>query len=85
VKRIAGSAAQVLSLHAASPADGRVVRYQLYLDPARTRPWGDGAAGGIAGPVASSATTLTVYGLLFGGQRVPTGQVTDTVQAILSY
>lgn len=66
-------------------SDGRVVRYQLYLDAARTRPWGDGASGGIAGPITSSATTLTVYGLLFSGQHVPTGQVTDTVQAILSY
>jgi spore coat protein U-like protein len=66
-------------------ADGRVVRYQLYLDPARTRPWGDGANGGIAGPFSSSAMTLTVYGLLFSGQHVPAARVTDTVQAILSY
>lgn len=74
--------ASMRQMHA---ADGRVVRYQLYLDAARTRPWGDGGIGGIGGPFTSSATTLTVYGLLFSGQRVPTGQVTDTVQAILSY
>jgi len=66
-------------------SDGTVLRYQLYLDAARTRPWGDEAQGGIAGPLTSAAATLTVYGLVFGGQHVPAGQMIDTVQAILSY
>jgi spore coat protein U-like protein len=66
-------------------ANGTVLRYQLYLDAARMRPWGDGATGGIAGPITGTSATLTVYGLLFSGQHVPAGQVTDTVQAILSY
>jgi spore coat protein U-like protein len=66
-------------------SDGAVLRYQLYLDAARTQPWGDGASGRVAGPITGTAATLTVYGLLFSGQHVPAGQVTDTVQAILNY
>lgn len=65
--------------------NGATLRYQLYLDAARTRPWGDGVSGGVAGPITGTSAELTVYGLLFAGQHVPPGQAVDTVQAILSY
>lgn len=66
-------------------AMGGALRYQLYLDAARRRPWGDGATGGVAGPITSTAARLIVHGLVFGGQHIPAGQLIDTVQAILSY
>jgi spore coat protein U-like protein len=80
----AGSSGNI-ALRQMHAGNGAVLRYQLYLDAARTRPWGDGIIGGIAGPVTGTSVELTVYGLLFAGQHVPAGQVVDTVQAILNY
>jgi spore coat protein U-like protein len=80
----AGSSGNV-AMRQMQVSNGTALRYQLYLDPARTQVWGDGAAGRIAGPITGTSVQLTVYGLLFGGQHVPAGRANDTVQAILNY
>jgi spore coat protein U-like protein len=52
--------------------------YELYADPARLVPWGDGA-----GAAERSATgpdaRLTVYGRIPGGPNVPAGPYSDSV------
>ena len=67
-------------------SNGAVLRYQLYLDAARTQPWGDGASRpGRRTDHRNRRDADHLYGLLFSGQHAPAGQVTDTVQAILNY
>lgn len=69
------------------------LRYQLYLDAARSRPWGDGVSGGLAAPVsglvapnASFRQTITIYGRILGRQRNATaGRYADRIDAVLQY
>jgi spore coat protein U-like protein len=68
------------------------LRYQLYVDAARTAPWGDGN-GGTATLVASGLVSrntpfrqrVTVYGRLFGRQAAAVGTYSDQSGASLRY
>jgi spore coat protein U-like protein len=75
-------------------SDGRHrLRYQLYLDPARTIGWESGSGGngtasisGIAGPTNPYRQTLTVYGRLLARQsEARVGKYADQLTVVLSY
>jgi spore coat protein U-like protein len=63
---------------------GKVLRYNLYVDPARRRVWGDGEAGGTATITGQSdgrkAQSFTVYGRIPNGQSVGSGRYRDKVE-----
>ena len=69
------------------------LRYQLYLDPARTVSWGDGNGGSGTGTVSGTVgqgtpfrQTLTVYGRLLARQsNASVGQYTDQIAVVLNY
>jgi spore coat protein U-like protein len=65
-----------------------VLRYNLYVDAARRRVWGDGETGGTARITGQSdgrkAVTYTIYGRIPGGQTVRPGGYRDTVKVSVS-
>ncbi len=71
----------------------RSLRYQLYLDPARSVPWGDGAGGGrtasvsgVVSPNTAFRQSITIYGRILARQsRTAVGAYTDQIEAILTY
>jgi spore coat protein U-like protein len=66
-----------------------LLNYALFIDPARTQVWGDGAEGAtslFSGTGTGSAQAKTVYGLIAAGQTdAPAGSYADTVQVTVSY
>lgn len=69
---------------------GELLRYDLYLDAARTRVWGDGLTRGEVGPLApqnvNGVWVGTVFGRIFPGQDVAAGgPYTDTVQVTFQF
>jgi spore coat protein U-like protein len=62
---------------------GEVLRYNLYLDAARTIVWGDGTAGTAVGPlvkdVARGVTSAWVFGRVPPAQDVTVGAYADTI------
>jgi spore coat protein U-like protein len=69
------------------------LRYQIYLDPARTMPWGEGESGGpkvpvsgLAGPQILFRQNITLYGRILARQdNVEVGDYTDRIVAVLTY
>ena len=65
-----------------------VLRYNLYVDAARQRVWGDGDSGGTARIAGQSdgrkAVTYTIYGRIHDGQRMRTGRYYDSVKVTVS-
>ncbi len=61
-----------------------VLRYNLYLDAARTTIWGDGSGGSSPGPGvttrAGSTTTAWVFGRIDAGQDAVAGAYSDTIR-----
>jgi spore coat protein U-like protein len=65
-------------------SDGGTERldYELYKDAGRTTVWTDAGAGRYSYTAANkSATTLTIFGRVAGGQDVAAGSYSDTVVA----
>lgn len=65
-------------------AGGERLAYQLYVDAARTRVWGDGTGGTVVGPGPESPGALgtriaRVYGRIPAGQDATPGTYGDTV------
>jgi spore coat protein U-like protein len=64
-----------------------VLRYNLYLDAARTAVWGDGTGGSSAGPgqtsVAQGVSTAWVFARVPAAQDVAAGVYADTVRVTL--
>ena len=60
------------------------LRYNLFLDAARTVVWGDGTGGSAAGPVTFTTggglERASVYGRIPAGQDVGWGTFTDTIR-----
>lgn len=78
----------------AARAMSSTLGYGLYLDPARTIPWGDGSNGTstISGShillttmLQPVVTSYTVYGRLPAGQAAPAGAYGDAVTVTLTY
>jgi spore coat protein U-like protein len=72
-----------------APAGERVMRgangalrYGLYLDAARTRPWGDGTAGTSVASFGQQAGTAIVHGRIYARQNVPAGAYADTISVV---
>jgi spore coat protein U-like protein len=67
--------------------------YQLFLDPARTIPWGDGSGesrtqtiSGVAGGATPFRATVTAYGRILARQAgASVGSYSDQITAVLSY
>ncbi|HEX6141238.1 MAG TPA: spore coat U domain-containing protein [Geminicoccaceae bacterium] len=63
--------------------DGRSLRYNIYLDPARRTVWGDGLTAGTGRLVGRNDgrrhTILAVYGRVARGQRMVAGQYADSL------
>ena len=53
--------------------------YNLYVDPTYTRIWGDGATNTIIQNASPGTNTITIYGQITGGQRVPVGMYQDLI------
>ena len=74
-------------------AGSRRLHYQLYLDPARTIPWGDGSGGTrtkaisvAVGPAGTARETHTVYGRIRARQsNLAVGNYTGQIIAVLNY
>jgi spore coat protein U-like protein len=66
-----------------------VLRYNLFLDAARTRVWGDGSGGSSIGPLvvsmAAGVNTAWVFGRIAAGQDVSPGAYADTLSVTLNF
>ena len=82
-----------LGVGATGPMDRRLtaptglqLRYGLYLDAARTRPWGDTSGTIPAAVVGTGAPqSFTAFGRIFGGQALHAGVYTDSVLITVEY
>lgn len=67
--------------------------YQLFLDPARTIPWGDGSGesrtqsiSGVAGGATPFRATVIIYGRILARQAgASVGRYADQITAVLNY
>lgn len=61
--------------------------YGIYLDPARSQPWGDatGTGGRAPGTGTGGPQDFTAYGRIPAGQSPPVGSYTDTVVVTVEY
>ncbi len=77
-----GSAGSVSARRMANA--GNTLDYQLYRDPSRSQIWGQGGQA-FLGQILASQATLQVFGRIPGGQSVPAGTYTDTVNITLTF
>jgi spore coat protein U-like protein len=65
------------------------LRYNVYLDPAKTTVWGDGTQGtqffSIRNPSLRDRTTVPIYGRVPAGQDVGAGTYADTLVITVNY
>lgn len=61
------------------------LRYDLYQDSSRTTVWGNSAATDLEVTGTGASDARTVYGRILGGQNVPAGSYSDTVQVTVSF
>ena len=74
-------------------AQGNLLDYGLYLDPTRTRVWGDGSRGTdvisdtleMRGGVRNVTRTYLLYGRVTGGQPATTGNYLGAINAEMRY
>lgn len=62
-----------------------ILNYQLYRNPPRTAIWGLGADAQVHLQLGGQSGSVTVYGRIPGGQVVPEGTYTDTVNVTLTF
>ena len=61
------------------------LNYQIYRDPTRSAVWGTGANAQSQILLETRNGSITVYGRIPGGQVVPAGTYTDTVNITLTF
>ncbi len=59
--------------------------YSLFSDSSRTTVWGNTSGTGVGHSGTGSATGVTVYGQVSGGQNVPAASYSDTVVATVTF
>jgi len=64
---------------------GSAMRYGLYHDAGRSRPWGASAQNSQAGVGTGAAQTIPVYGRIPAGQKLAPGTYADVVVVTVSY
>ncbi|HET8732799.1 MAG TPA: spore coat U domain-containing protein, partial [Anaeromyxobacteraceae bacterium] len=65
-----------------------VLRYNLYLDAARTVVWGDGSGGtsvDVPSPAPVNQKTIPVYGRVAAGQDAAAGTYSDTIVVTFAF
>lgn len=81
----AGGSTDAAPLRQMSDGGSNVLSYSLSSDAAHTTTWGNTGGTGVSHTGTGSATTLTVYGEISGGQNVPAGSYSDTIVATVSF
>jgi spore coat protein U-like protein len=66
-------------------AGTNILEYNLFTSAARTSVWGEGGASGTTVVPISGSGAYTVYGRVFGAQKVPVGSYSDVVVVTLTY
>lgn len=63
------------------------LKYNLYLDPQRTQPWGDGSGLTVvaSGSADTAGTTHTVYGSVPADRRARPGVYSDTIVVTVTF
>ena len=80
-----------LGIGASGPADRRLtgplgqLRYGLYQDAGRSRPWGDQPGSDVRATGTAATSAVTVYGRIFAGQALHAGQYEDSVLVTIEY
>jgi len=64
---------------------GATLRYGLFLDPARSQPWGESLGESRAGTGSGAAQRYTVFGRIFGNQQAEVGVYSDAVVVTIAY
>ena len=84
-----GSGATVAERRMTREGGPELLLYGLYLDNARTRPWGDGSAGTATLSATGSGTQSTnahsVYGRVLPQSQPPSGRYRDTITATITF
>jgi spore coat protein U-like protein len=80
----AGGSTAAVPLRQMASSTNRLA-YLLYSESGRTTVWGDTSATGKADTGTGSASALTVYGSVTGGQSKPPGSYADTVVATVTF
>lgn len=79
-----GSSGDVQNRTMRQSGGNATLRYQLYVDETRTRVWGTGSDASQV-MVLVDSLPVNVYGRIPGGQRVPPGTYTDTVNVTVNF
>lgn len=80
-----------LGVGASGPTDRRLtgpggqLRYGLYQDAGRSRPWGNQPGNDVRAVGTAAAQTATVYGRIFSGQSLRAGRYEDSVLVTIEY
>jgi spore coat protein U-like protein len=61
------------------------LNYQIFRTPTRNAIWGTGGNANVVTLVGTQTATVGVYGRIPGGQTVPAGTYTDTVNITLTF
>jgi len=89
IDRGRGGAGPVRQLGKAGGAGNSILSYNIYLDPGRSRVWGDGTQGSqvlsIPNPAVGRRIDIPVYGHIAGGQNVAAGSYNDSLSVTISY
>lgn len=80
-----------LGAGASGPTDRRLtgplgqLRYGLYQDAGRSRPWGDQPSNDVRATGTAATSAVTVYGRIFAGQALHAGRYEDSVLVTIEY
>jgi spore coat protein U-like protein len=80
-----GGAAGNVANRAMSNDNSDSLSYQLYRNSARNQVWGSGADAQQVVLLVPDSGSVPVYGRIPGGQNVPSGTYTDTVNVTLTF
>ncbi len=65
--------------------NNNILRYNLYVDPALTRLWGDGMSGTTPLQATARIITFPIYGIIPAGQNIAAGNYSDILNITINY